>query len=199
MYYLIYHNKYKRQSKDHSRIYQSYVAHTKLNYEKTALILIGVLFWQLGIAQTETENKNIPEVEEITKTLPNHPFEPFKIDRPDGFFRVIETAASFNDFIIEPMPTVSFNDLDTVIALSDSNITPLNYSLELVFNKKGAEDLRAFTSRSKGAFTALIIDRKVVMMPFINSEFDSGKLVVSGIKNEAEQKKLLKAVQKHLD
>jgi len=100
-------------------------------------------------------------------------FVPFKIDRPDGFFMVSVYNTDSTKIKIDEKPILVANDDFKVVRPRVSNWGEL--TLELSLTEDGIRKLEGIPS---GQRIALVVNKKVVLIPIAPLPFNNGKIQV---------------------
>lgn len=107
-------------------------------------------------------------------------FEPFSVEREDGFYEVLQSSDKypFKDVILAQNPVVSKSEIDDAAAGKDEYIHRPIVSIKL--NEAGTLKFAEATERNIGKPIAIVINKKVISMPIVNSKISEGKIQIGG-------------------
>lgn len=132
------------------------------------------------------------EIEGITKNFsgivekPTKKFEPIPVDRENGFYATVDYNFSTidKDIKLENKPSLTSKDiLEVKKVFSSYNDRP---EISIVFTKEGAKKFYLLTKENIGKPVAIVIAKKIVSIPTVNSEIIGGKASISGDFSEKE-------------
>ena len=125
------------------------------------------------------------ELEDIVE-IPREKFKPIPVDKEDGFYALI----GYNQFTrdkniqLEDKPSMTSKDiLEVKKVYRSDNDQP---EISIVFTKDGARKFYLLTKENIGKPIAIVISKRIVSMPTVNSEIIGGKANVSGDFSEEE-------------
>ena len=151
--------------------------------------------------QEQTANKEIVDTKEALNVSSadnavSQGFEPFAVDRVDGFYGVKSYSASYpyTDVILEDEPTVSKREIKKVKAEMEHYVQYPVVAIE--FSPEGASLFESFTERNIGRPIAMVVGGKVISMPIPNEKISGGRIQISGKFSLAEAKELAEILKK---
>ncbi|TDQ79182.1 hypothetical protein CLV99_0614 [Sphingobacterium yanglingense] len=107
-------------------------------------------------------------------------FQPFTIDRVDGFYVVISFTEPYpySDVVLGDHPLVSRAEI------KEAKATVEQYQnhpiVDIEFSKEGAERFEKLTEENIGKPIAIVVGGKVVSMPVVQGIISGGKVHISG-------------------
>ncbi len=126
---------------------------------------------------------------------PKDKFKPIPIDRENGFYVTVDYNYSIEnkDIKLEDKPSLTTKDiLEIQKVFSNYNNKP---EISIVFTKEGAQKFYILTKENIGTPLAIVIGKKIVSLPIINSEIIGGKASVSGDFTEKEIDEMIKLLK----
>lgn len=146
-----------------------------------------------GDISTELERIS-NELEDIVE-IPREKFKPIPVDKEDGFYALID----YNQFTgdkniqLEDKPSMTSKDiLEVKKVYRSDNDQP---EISIVFTKDGARKFYLLTKENIGKPIAIVISKRIVSMPTVNSEIIGGKANVSGDFSEEEIDKMIESLK----
>ena len=141
------------------------------------------------------------EINEITKNFSEpvikltNKFEPIPVDKEDGFYATIDYnySAADTDIKLEDKPSLTSIDIKEVKKTYNShNNKP---EISIVLTKEGARKFYILTKDNIGKPIAIVIAKRIVSMPKVNSEIMGGKAIISGDFSEQEIDKMIEILK----
>ena len=108
------------------------------------------------------------------------PFIPIPVNRDNGFYEAInyDSSQPKEKVQLKKHPSVSIEDIDSI---RKSYKTHDNKAfIDIQFTKEGAKKFYLLTKQNIGNVIPIVIDKKIVAMPIVNSEIISGKASIDG-------------------
>ncbi len=147
----------------------------------------------LGDISTELERIS-NELEDIVE-IPREKFKPIPVDKEDGFYALIDynQFTSDKNIQLEDKPSMTSKDiLEVKKVYRSDNDQP---EISIVFTKDGARKFYLLTKENIGKPIAIVISKRIVSMPTVNSEIIGGKANVSGDFSEEEIDKMIESLK----
>ena len=138
------------------------------------------------------------EIEEITNNfnksaenkiieLPKKKFEPMPVDKEDGFYATVDYTYSTEDKDIKLDNNPSLTSTDILeIKKVYSKYNDNRSEISIMLTKEGARKFYLLTKENIGKPIAIVIDKKIVSIPKIQTEIMGGKVSISGDFSEKE-------------
>jgi len=149
-------------------------------------------------AQFKDVDKGIKRITEQSSEKvenPTNKFEPIPIDKENGFYATIDYNYSTADknIKLEDKPSITSKDiLEVKKIFNNHNNQP---EISIVFTKDGAKKFYLLTKKNIGKPIAIVIGKKIVSMPTVNSEIIGGKASISGNFTEEEIDKMIEILK----
>jgi len=149
-------------------------------------------------AQFKDVDKGIKRITEQSSEKvenPTNKFEPIPIDKENGFYATIDYNYSTADknIKLEDKPSITSKDiLEVKKIFNNHNNQP---EISIVFTKNGAKKFYLLTKKNIGKPIAIVIGKKIVSMPTVNSEIIGGKASISGNFTEEEIDKMIEILK----
>ena len=126
------------------------------------------------IAQNYEKNESIPK------------FEPIPVNREDGFYATIDYDQNRKDFTLEESPAITQKDILEVQRGAG------NSSVDITFNKEGAQKFYLLTKDNIGKPIAIVVDKYIVSMPVVWVAILGGKASIGGDFTEEEVENIIR-------
>lgn len=108
----------------------------------------------------------------------SYDFRPFKADRPDGFYLVVKAnEKDRRKTVLASKPALSKKDIASANVVADGQEAP---AVRITFTETGKAKLRKFSSDNAGKLVAIVVGKKVVMMPLIREPIAGGEVTIAG-------------------
>ena len=143
------------------------------------------------------------EMEEITNNfsksadnkivdLPRKKFEPMPVDKEDGFYATVDYTYSTEDkdIKLENNPSLTTTDILEIEKVY-SKYNDNRPEISIVLTKEGARKFYLLTKENIGKPIAIVIDKKIVSIPKVQTEIMGGKVSISGDFSEIEIDKMI--------
>jgi preprotein translocase subunit SecD len=116
-------------------------------------------------------------------------FEPFSIEREDGFYEVIKTEGEFyKNVVLAKKAVVSKSEIEEAKADVDEYLhRPI---VIVTFNETGTLKFAQATEINIGKPIAIVVNKKVISMPVVHSKIAGGKLHIAGDFTKEEVKEM---------
>lgn len=147
------------------------------------------------------------EIEEITNNfnksaknkiveLPKKKFEPLPVDKENGFYATVDYTFSTEDenIKLENNPSLISTDILEIKKVY-SNYNDNRPEISIVLTKEGARKFYLLTKENIGKPIAIVIDKKIVSIPKVQTEIMGGKVSVSGDFSEKEIDKMIEKLK----
>lgn len=155
--------------------------------KKNVLPLLFLLSFFISCGQSE---KNAPQSK--NKIIP------FPTEKESGFYAVAKNSdIDFNsvDYLknleLDDSPTITIDDISSAKRTKDIFGKP-NISLKLTAN--GAKKFEKLTQENIGFFVAIVMDKKIISAPRINSVIPNGYIEISGDFTKSEVDEIIKHI-----
>ena len=134
------------------------------------------------------------EIEEISNGFSDvvienltNKFEPIAIDKKDGFYATIDYNNSIEnkDIKLEDEPILTIKDISE-INKEYNKFNGNKPEISITWTKNGGRKFYQLTKENIGKPLAIIIDKKIVSLPIVQSEIIGGKVNISGNFTENE-------------
>lgn len=147
------------------------------------------------------------EIEEITNNFsksaenkivesPRKKFEPMPVDKEDGFYVTVDYTYSTEDKDIRLANNPSLTSTDILeINKVYSKYNDNRPEISIVLTKEGARKFYLLTKENIGKPIAIVIDKKVVSIPKVQTEIMGGKVSISGDFSEKEIDKMIEKLK----
>lgn len=187
-----YNNKieaWKKKEKSLSKELQ-FLFYTDVKREK---ILFPQKYWnEIGLEQMYDSRKMDFDPNEIAVSKSNkapYKFEPFSIEREDGFYEVIKTEGEFyKNVVLAKKAVVSKSEIEEAKADVDEYLhRPI---VIVTFNETGTLKFAQATEKNIGKPIAIVVNKKVISMPVVHSKIAGGKLHIAGDFTKEEVKEM---------
>lgn len=125
------------------------------------------------------------EIEEITESIRNTSdinteiFAPIPVDREDGFYEIFDYNSSTIDKDIKLKEKPSLTPIDILKAERYFGISG-QPELSILLTKQGARKLSELTRKNIGRPIAIVINKKIISLPIVNTEITGNAVNVSG-------------------
>lgn len=141
--------------------------------------------------QRITNNINDPVIKPVKK------FEPIPVDKEDGFYATVDYTLSTKDENIKLENTPSLTSKDILEIKKVYNKYNENKpEISIVLTKEGARKFYLLTKKNIGKPIAIVIDKKIVSIPKVQSEILGGKVSISGNFSEKEIDRMIEKLKK---
>jgi len=147
------------------------------------------------------------EIEEITNDfsesaenkivdLPRKKFEPMPIDKEDGFYATVDYTYSTEDknIKLEDNPSLTSTDILEIEKVY-SVYNDKRPEISIVLTKEGARKFYLLTKENIGKPIAIVIDKKIVSIPKVQTAIMGGKVSISGDFSEKEIDKMIEKLK----
>jgi preprotein translocase subunit SecD len=147
------------------------------------------------------------EIEEITNNfsnsadnkivdLPRKKFEPIPVDKEDGFYATVDYTylTEDKDIKLEKNPSLASTDILEIEKVY-RNYNDNRPEISIVLTKEGARKFYLLTKENIGKPIAIVIDKKIVSIPKVQSEIMGGKVSISGDFSEKEIDKMIEKLK----
>ena len=133
-----------------------------------------------------TENKIVE--------LPKKKFEPMPVDKEDGFYATVDYTFSTEDkdIKLEDNPSLTSKDILEIKKVYSNDNRP---EISIVLTKEGARKFYLLTKENIGKPIAIVIDKKIVSIPTVQTEIMGGKVSISGDFSEKEIDKMIEKLK----
>ena len=143
---------------------------------------------RLGMFDIEIKNRtrNIQDALEQSASM----FKPIPIDREDGFYATVDYNMSIEDkdVILEETPSLTSKDIQAVKKVDGHKYIK---EISILFTKEGAKKFYAFTKENGGKPIAIVIAKRIVSMPTINTPIKGGASSITGNFTDDEVDKMI--------
>lgn len=119
--------------------------------------------------------------------LPRKKFEPMPVDKEDGFYATVDYTFSTEDkdIKLENNPSLTSTDILEIEKVY-SKYNDNRPEIRIVLTKEGARKFYLLTKENIGKPIAIVIDKKIVSIPKVQTEIMGGKVSISGDFSEKE-------------
>src|SRR5690606_20744745 len=133
--------------------------------------------------------------EDVNPRSPAYGFEPFDVEQVDGFYEVFEFEAGypFKNVVLAEEPVVTKSDIEKAKTGFDDYIGRPVINIELT--EEGATKFEDLTEENIGKPIAIVIGKKVIMMPVVNEKIPGGRIQISGNFTLEEVKEMVKVLK----
>lgn len=102
------------------------------------------------------------------------------IDKEDGFYATINYNADAPELALEleEQPTLTLKHIKKVKTIIGNYTNRREIAIRLT--KQGGEIFKELTKMNIGKPIAIVLDKKIVYAPLVQSEIDGGRVVISG-------------------
>ncbi len=125
------------------------------------------------------------EIEEIIESIRNtsdintQSFAPVDVDREDGFYEIFDYNSSTIDKDIKLKEKPSLTPIDILKAERYFGFSG-QPELSIVLTKQGAKKFSELTRKNIGRPIAIVINKKIISLPIVNTEITGNEVNVSG-------------------
>lgn len=145
------------------------------------------------------------EIEVITNSFskivekPTKKFEPIPVDKEDGFYATIDNSYSTEDkdIKLENNPSLTSTDI-LEIKKVNNKYNDNRPEISIVLTKEGARKFYLLTKENIRKPIAIVIDKKIVSIPIIQTVIMEGKARISGDFTEKEIDKMIEKLKNDL-
>ena len=124
-------------------------------------------------------------------------FEPIAVDRENGFYATVDYNNSTTDkeIKLEDRPSLTSKDILEIkkVYSKFNNNRP---EISIVLTKDGARKFYLLTKENIGKPIAIVIDKKIISIPIVQSEIMGGKVSISGDFSEKEIDSMIEKLKK---
>ena len=142
------------------------------------------------------------EIEKITNNFseitepPTTKFEPIPVDREDGFYATVDYTylTEDKDIKLEDNPSLTSTDILEIKKIY-SKYDDKKPEISIVLTKEGAGKFYILTKENIGKPIAIVINKKIVSIPKVQTEIMGGKMTISGDFSEKEIDKMIEKLK----
>ena len=142
------------------------------------------------------------EIEEITNNFseiaetPTTKFEPIKVDRKDGFYATVDYTylTEDKDIKLEDNPSLTSTDILEIKKIY-SKYDDKRPEISIVLTKEGTGKFYILTKENIGKSIAIVINKKIVSIPKVQTEIMGGKMTITGDFSEKEIDKMIEELK----
>jgi hypothetical protein len=144
----------------------------------------------------EITNNFSQSTEDKIVELPKKKFEPMPVDKEDGFYATVDYTFSTEDkdIKLEDNPSLTSKDILEIKKVY-SNYNDNRPEISIVLTKEGARKFYLLTKKNIGKPIAIVIDKKIVSIPTVQTEIMGGKVSISGDFSEKEIDKMIEKLK----
>ncbi|WCM42681.1 hypothetical protein MG290_03105 [Flavobacterium sp. CBA20B-1] len=157
-------------------------------------------YWkEIGLEQLYNTRKVDFDPDELVVKKANkdpYVFEPFTVEREDGIYVVLKSNNEYmyKDVVLAKNPVVSKADIEAAKAEIGEYIHRPIINVKLT--EAGALKFAEASEKNVGKPLAIVINKKVISMPIVQSKIDGGKVQISGDFSMEEANKLAEKLKK---
>lgn len=131
-----------------------------------------------------------------TVELPKEKFKPMPVDKEDGFYATVDYTFSTEnkDIKLENNPSLISKDILEIKKVY-SKYNDNRPEISIVLTKEGARKFYLLTKENIGKPIAIVIDKKIVSIPRVQTEIIGGKVSISGDFSEKEIDKMIEKLK----
>ncbi len=128
--------------------------------------------------------------------LPKEKFKPMPVDKEDGFYATVNYTFSTGnkDIKLENNPSLISKDILEIKKVY-SKYNDNRPEISIVLTKEGARKFYLLTKENIGKPIAIVIDKKIVSIPRVQTEIIGGKVSISGDFSEKEIDKMIEKLK----
>ncbi len=131
----------------------------------------------------EAKNYEIAKQKETKNTTKNI-LKYQQVNRPDGFYEVIETNNSTTrtsplKLVKKASLSFKYNYIQSAKVIT-TEYSGFNYVIEIVFNTPGAKRFYKLTKDNIGKPLAIVVNKEIISAPIVNEAIEGGKISISG-------------------
>lgn len=133
------------------------------------------------IAECETKN--------LEKDFPT-------VDRENGIYEVVNYKTNEYDifkFELSQKPDIQINDIYSIE--KKQSVFHIGAEIELTLTETGRIKFKELTKKNIQKPLAIVIDKKIIIAPIVNSEIEGGKLTIAGDYTESQIDELIKKLK----
>ncbi len=170
-------------SKEIDELYQFFNSTVYEKFIKSGTIYTKIFseFEDIGIELKEISDSNIQDIPK-----PKRDFVPIPVNRIDGFYETVNYSqhATIKESNIKEFPVLTPKDIVKVTRDNSRNdgITEIN----ILFSREGARKFQKLTKDNIGKPLPIVINKRIISMPTINSQITGGRASISGDFSEVE-------------
>lgn len=109
------------------------------------------------------------------------------VNKEDGFYATIDYTSytEDKDVKLEDKPSITFKDI-LEVKKTYQNYGENRSQIDITLTKEGARKFYHLTRDNIGKPIAIVIEKRIVTLPIVNSEIMGGKVSISGAFSEQE-------------
>lgn len=161
----------------------------------TSSVLFKAITAQFDDVNDEINNifKSIEEQYEVPSILT----EIILTDKQDGFYATVNYngSAPKKDIKLEDKPSLTPKDILEVKKVYSSYTE--RPEISITFTKEGKEKFYVLTKKNIGKPIAIVISKRIVSMPTVQSEIAGGQVTISGEFSEVEIEEMIKVLKQN--
>ncbi|MBN8623231.1 MAG: DUF2059 domain-containing protein [Flavobacteriales bacterium] len=147
------------------------------------------VFEEIKRLQEENQQKKSHQASYLTN------FFESKYEKQDGFYLVTENKIDREEsnLELETNPLFTLKDIEEIESIYNDQG---NLVIDIKFKNESAKKLKEITANNINKGMAIIVDKKIIIMPVIASEIPDGKLQISGPLSVEEMKNIVNKLKK---